>query len=144
MVSENKDIDTGKVARNIAADINKLDKTASKEGRLKDLKSIDFTPLLNGSIAKTLNETAGRLKKMAEEASKKNKLEIEEISGQIESSLKERQVRLTSGLKELGKTDIKNESEVKIVLNRISTNADLSNRRLNEIQIDKTIRERKI
>ena len=142
MTGESKSIDIAQLAKNIAADINKLEKAASKEA-LKDLKSIDLSPLLKGSIAKTLRGTTNSLKKTAEEASKRNQVAVEEVSGQLENTLKARQLKLASGLKELEKTAIKDEAGAKIILNRISKDVDLGDRRLSELQINKTVKSRK-
>ncbi|MBI2852512.1 MAG: hypothetical protein HYX84_05380 [Chloroflexi bacterium] len=144
MVSENKGLDIAKLARDIAADINKLDKVASEKGGLKDLKSIDLSPLLKGAAARSLRTATDRLKKTAAESSRKNRIATEKVSDQIESSLKERRERVVSGLEKLGKTSIKDDAGAKTILNRVSADADLSNRRISELRADRKIRARKI
>ena len=144
MTSENKESAIVQLAKNIAADINRLDRTAPKEGGLKDPKSVNLSPLLNGAVAKNLKGVTDQLKKTAGEASDKNQAEVEKVSGEIENSLKVRQTKIASDLEELNKTDIKDSAGGKIILNRISKDVDLSSRRISEIQINKTVINRNI
>lgn len=140
MVSENKGIDIEKLARNIAADINKLDKVTSETGGLKDLRSVDFSAFLTGSTTEILKGRLNQFKAKADEASQQNKKQVEEISGQIEGSINARRAKLASGLKELRKTAIKNDAEAKTILNHVSDKVDVSTHRLYEMEIEKTLK----
>ena len=137
-------INIEKLAQDIAADINKLSKVASEMGGLKDLRDIGFSAFLPGAATEIMKGTLSQFKAKAVEASQQNKTKVAEISGEIENSVKERQVKLSSGLKELRKTAIKDDAEAKIILNRVSANIDLKTRRLNELQIEKTVKIRNV
>jgi hypothetical protein len=136
----NNEINVDNLAKAIAADISQLTKSAAKNGKLKSLREIDMSSLLKGVGAKNLQESANYLKTRAAESSKKTEAETLDTSEQIETSIQERQTRLESNLKELSKTDIKNDPEAKIILDRVSADIQLKARRLNEIQIEKKVK----
>jgi hypothetical protein len=142
MVEKSKGFDAKKLIKNIAADINKLDSTIAKKGKIDDLKKIDFSPLYKGSTAKAMKKTREQLVKIADETSEENRNKVEEISTQVEDSLKKRQEKLESGLKELSKSDVKDNTEVKMIISRISEDIEINNRRINEFQIAKTLKAR--
>ena len=144
MVNENMGINIEELAKNIAGDIDKLGKIAAETGGLKDLRNIDFSTFLPESTAETMKGALGQFKAKAEEAAAQNKTRVAEIAGEVEKSVKDRQVKLSSGLKELRKTAMKNDAEAKTILNRVSANIDLRTRRLNEIQIEKTVKVRNV
>lgn len=140
MVRKDKGSNIEKLAQTIADDINKLDKVAAEIGGLKDLKSVDLAAFLPGSTIEILKGMLNQFKAKAEEASQQNKERVEEISSCIENSIKDRRAKLASGLKALGKTAVKDDAESKTILNHVSARVDLSNRRLNELQIEKTVK----
>ncbi len=140
MANEDMGIDIEKLAQNIAADSGSMNKAAAEKGGLKDLRSIDFSIFLPGSTAETLRGKVVEVMAKADESRQQNKTRVTEVSGQIERSISDRQVKLASGLKELRKTPIKSDAEAKTILDRVSANVDLSSRRLDELQIEKTVR----
>ena len=140
MVRKDKGSNTEKLAQTIADDINKLDKVAAEISGLKDLKSVDLSAFLPGSTIEILKDMLNQFKAKAEEASQQNKERVEEISSCIENSIKDRKVKLASGLKKLRKTAVKDDAESKTILNHVSARIDLSNRRLNELRIEKTVK----
>ncbi len=136
MVNEDLGINIEELAQTIADDINKLGKLSEP----KDLKSIDFAAFRPMSTLETLKGPLNQVKAKAEEASRQHKKMVQEISGGIENTIKDRQIKLAAGLEQLGKTAIKEDAESKTILKRVSDRVDLGNRCLNELTVERTIK----
>ncbi len=140
MTTDDKQVNVDNLAKAIARDISNLTRNAAQGGKLKSVRDVDLTPLFKGTGIKNLQAATNSFRARAEESSKKTKAVTQKISGQVETSIQERQTRLETNLKELSNTSLKDDDEAKIILKRASAEVKTEAFRLNEIEIEKRVK----
>lgn len=128
-------IDIDKLAKCLTEDIKNYKEVAPKIGGLTDLMDADLSAILPEPTGDVFKEIVDRFKDEITKASRERQTKIKEVYNAIEESIKARRDRLDSGLKKLGDTSIKSLLQDMQVLNRISTEAELGARRIDELRI---------